>query len=93
MNHNILEKSVIKDLYNNDYSMAELITPTSEEYKEACARSQETEQSLIEIMSPEQREAFYQFMEVYIDMNTFLNEETYKQGVIFGAKFMLEVLE
>ena len=57
-----MKESIIRELYEDAVSRAELIMPEGIRYQTCCERKEEAEQQLKETLSAHQRELFEQFM-------------------------------
>ena len=85
-----MKESIIRELYEDAVSRAELIMPEGIRYQTCCERKEEAEQQLKETLSVHQRELFEQFMTAQVSVRNIEDEETYRQGVSLGVRITAE---
>ena len=85
-----MKESIIRELYEDAVSRAELIMPEGIRYQTCCERKEEAEQQLKETLSAHQRELFEQFLAAQAYVRNIEDEETYRQGVSLGVRITAE---
>lgn len=85
-----MKESIIRELYEDAVSRAELIMPEGIRYQICCERKEEAEQQLKEALSAHQRELFEKFLAAQISVRNIEDEETYRQGVSLGVRITAE---
>ena len=82
-----MKDSIIRELYANAVSRAELIVPEGSEYMEACKRRAEAEELLRKALSEQQKVHFIVACRLVQKIE---DEETYRQGVSLGIRITAE---
>ena len=85
-----MKESIIRELYEDAVSRAELIMPEGIRYQTCCERKEEAEQQLKETLSVHQKELFEKFLTAQHDVRSIEDEETYRQGVSLGVRITAE---
>ena len=85
-----MKESIIRELYEDAVSRAELIMPEGIRYQTCCERKEEAEQQLKETLSVYQRELFEQFLPAPASVRSIEDEENYRQGVSLGVRITVE---
>lgn len=85
-----MKESIIRELYEDAVSRAELIMPEGIRYQDCCERKEEAEQQLKETLSAHQRELFEKFLTAQYDVRNIEDEENYRQGVSLGVRITAE---
>lgn len=85
-----MKESIIRELYEDAVSRAELIMPEGIRYQICCERKEEAEQQLKETLSAHQRELFEQFLAAQASVRNIEDEENYRQGVSLGVRITAE---
>ncbi len=85
-----MKESIIRELYEDAVSRAELIMPEGIRYQASCERKAEVEQQFKETLSAHQRELFEKFLTEQARARSIEDEETYRQGVSLGVRITAE---
>ncbi len=85
-----MKESIIRELYEDAVSRAELIMPEGIRYQTCCERKEEAELQLKETLSAYQRELFEKFLIAQASVRNIEDEETYQQGVSLGVRITAE---
>ena len=85
-----MKESIIRELYEDAVSRAELIMPEGIRYHTCCERKEEAEQQLKETLSAHQRELFEQFLAAQVSVRSIEDEENYRQGESLGVRITAE---
>ena len=85
-----MKESIIRELYEDAVSRAELIMPEGSRYQTCCERKEEAEQQLKETLSAYQRELFEKFLTAQASVRSIEDEENYRQGVSLGVRITAE---
>lgn len=85
-----MKESIIRELYEDAVSRAELIMPEGIRYQACCERKAEAEQQFKETFSADQRELFKKFLIAQDNVRSIEDEETYRQGVSLGIRITAE---
>ena len=85
-----MKESIIRELYEDAVSRAELIMPEGIRYQTCCERKEEAEQQLKETLSAYQIELFEKFLTAQASVRNIEDEETYRQGVSLGVRITAE---
>lgn len=85
-----MKDSIIRELYEEAVSRAELIVPEGSEYMEACERRAEVEALLRKALSEQQKALLENFIAAYRMVQKIEDEETYRQGVSLGVRITAE---
>lgn len=85
-----MKDSIIRELYEEAVSRAELIVPESSEYMEACERRTEAEEFLRKTLSEQQKVLLENFIVACRLVQKIEDEETYRQGVSLGVRITAE---
>ena len=75
-----MKESIIRELYEDAVSRAELIMPEGIRYQTCCERKEEAEQHLKETLSVHQRELFEKFLTAQASVRSIEDEENYRHG-------------
>ena len=85
-----MKESIIRELYEEAVSRAELIMPEGIRYQNCCERKEEAELQLKETLSAYQRELFEKFLTAQASVRNIEEEENYRQGVSRGVRITAE---
>lgn len=85
-----MKDSIMRELYANAVSRAELIVPEGSEYMEACKRRAEAEELLRKALSEQQKVLLENFIVACRLVQKIEDEETYRQGVSLGIRITAE---
>ena len=84
---------IIDELYHGGLYPAEKIIPKTEQYAEARKDAVQLSQDLQRHLTPEQFALYEQYCTANAVMVDEMRCECFRQGVIFGVKMMLEIVE
>ena len=85
-----MKESIIRELYEDAVSRAELIMPEGIWYQTCCERKEAAEQQFKETLSAHQRELFEKFLAAQASVRSIEDEENYRQGVSLGVRITAE---
>ncbi|MFI3214038.1 MAG: hypothetical protein R3Y24_11955 [Eubacteriales bacterium] len=88
------EGSIFKALYHGEvapWSKSQL--PKLEEYNAIAKKMVELQDEINAFMTDSEKEVFENFMQAYISVSAFFEEEKFKDGFILGTKLMIEVFQ
>ena len=85
-----MKESIIRELYEDAVSRAELIMPEGIRYQTCCERKEEAEQQLKETLSAHQREIFEKCLTEHASVLYIEYEENYRHGVSLGVRITAE---
>ena len=85
-----MKESIIRELYEDAVSRAELIMPEGSEYMEACERRAEAEELLRKALSEQQKALLENFIVACRLVQKIEDKETYRQGVSLGVRITAE---
>lgn len=83
---------VIRHIYNGDYRPADNGGIESKEYQEARDLAYRAYEQFGEKLTPEQKKALDQLMDLHLDVFLCGNEEAFIQGARAGAQILLDLL-
>lgn len=81
---------MIEELFYGNICPCEKSLTRGSEYSHLLDLAVKTEEKLLEIISPQQKESFERFRECADDMNNILIKESFIDGFRLGVKLMVE---
>ena len=85
-----MKESIIRELYEDAVSRAELIMPEGIRYQACCERKEEAVQQLKETLSVHQRELFEKFLTAQASVRNIDEADNYRHGVSLGVRITAE---
>lgn len=85
--------SLIKDLYEGQAGFSQSVNPGTLEYKEAKNLEESLYDTFYPTLSPEQKVLYEAFEGARCDVDGMEQEERFRQGVKFGVRLMMEILD
>lgn len=83
--------SVLKKLFNGDICPVHTSIPETEEYKKALKTMYSYGNELEAGMTEEQKELLDKYLDAFLEVNSLVKEETFRQAFILGIEMQKEL--